>query len=214
MNILEIDGRAWRTPLTHLPHNHQVCSARLTHRNQRGTFHFEGTQGYEFYRTKHWMPVRSLQQKNGRRWETWMVDDPLHWYAMKEAVEALPSGRILVAGLGLGLMLHHMAQIDRFTNIRVIEYNPDVIDLIRTTIPPDPRVMIMHADFWRVLEHASPEKVDGVLWDLAVGEPHETYVSMMKADALCQLFLPGVPLVVFGRRRHGPRPAILAALGV
>ena len=198
-NTKPIDGRQWTTPLTHLPPT-TVGTARLSRSNYRGLYHYEGIEGFAYWQTKHWLPVRGLQQKHGRKWQTWMVDDPVHWNGMREAVSDLPDGKILVAGLGLGLMLHHMAQDPRFTAITVVEYNPDVIALIQPTLPPDPRVTIVPGDFYRYLASRAPA-VDGVLWDLAVGKPHETLPAMMRGEVLVRLHLGAVPLVMFGIRR-------------
>lgn len=202
MNIREIDGRTWETPLTHQPLL-TVGDARLTLKHYRGTYYYEGTGGYEFYKTNYWLPVIALQRKQGRSWKTWMVDDPLHWDGMAEAVAELPDGRILIAGLGLGLMLHHMAQSPRFTKIVVIEQSQDVINLIRPTLPKDDRVTIVCADFYRYihdLQNCAPQ-FDGVLWDLAVGTPEDTIGPMLSARAAVAAFL-GVPLVQFGVRRR------------
>lgn len=197
-NILTIDGRNWRTPLTNHPLI-TVGTARLQKKHYRGVYHYEGVEGYEFYQTKGWLPVIGLQQKHGRHWHTWMVDDPLHWNGMRESVSDLPSGQIYVAGLGLGLMLHHMSVEPRFTDITVVEQNPDVVELIRPTLPDDSRVRIVTDNFYRFIqEHPVP---DGILWDLAVGKPHETALEMFKGRVLIELAYDSVPLVQFGIRR-------------
>jgi hypothetical protein len=207
MTIYQIDGRTWRTPLTaQAPADHGTARLRLSH--YRGIYHHEGVDGFEFYQTKHWLPVVRLEQRHGRRWETWMVDDPKHWNGMREAVADLPPGRILVAGLGLGLMLHHMAVEPRFTAITVVEANPDVVALIQPTLPADPRVRIQVGDFYHHIEGVAyfglraTTTYDAVLWDLAVGTPDETRRCMLKGWALVGAHLPGVPLVQFGVRRQ------------
>jgi hypothetical protein len=199
MKVREIDGRAWTTPLTAIPVQ-TVGKARLKRFHYRGTYHHQGIGGFEFYRTRSWLPVTGLQIREGRRWQTWMVDDPVHWDGMREAVADLPAGRILVAGLGLGLMLHHMATEPRFTEIVVIERNPDVIELIRPTLPPDPHVVIVHDDFYRYIRDAV-RPYDGVLWDLAVGKALDVLGPMWEARMLVHLHLGNVPLRIFGTRK-------------
>jgi len=201
-----IDGRTWRTPLTQVPLR-TVRSARLKKVHYRGTYHNEGIDGFEYWRSTTWLPVIILQQWQGRRrpgerWKIWMVDDPVHWHGMAEAVADLPAGEILVAGLGLGLMLHHMAAQPRFTRITVVENNRDVVELMQPTLPPDPRVTIVVDDFYRVLATQPP--VDGVLWDLATGSPSETFADLVTGKTMVQLYLGGgVPVVQFGVRRSG-----------
>jgi len=207
---LIINSQEWKTPLTGTPLQ-TVNTARLRHLRYRGTYYMEGVKGHEYYRTTSgWLPVVGLQQRQGRRWETWMVDDPLHWYGIGEAVDDLPDGRILVAGLGLGLMLHHMATQPRFTRITVVEVNPDVIALIAPLAPKDDRIQIIEADFYRYIESITPADIEGVFWDLAVGTPQETWPSMLRGSVLCDIHLPGVPVVQFGKRkqpRNEPRRA-------
>jgi spermidine synthase len=169
----------------------------------------EGVGGFEFYRIKGRLPVTGLQQRgDDGRWHTWMVDDPLHLDGMREAVADLPDGRILVAGLGLGLMLHHMAAQPRFTAITVVELNADVIALVRPTLPVDPRVTIVEGDYYAYIHTAScadwprVTTFDGVLWDLAVGKPEQAAPEMFRGEVLTAIELPGIPLVQFGYRRQ------------
>lgn len=82
--VRTIDGRTWRTPLTDVPLR-TVRTARLKKSHYRGTYHNEGIGGFEFWRTGTWLPVIALQQKAGRRWKTWMVDDPVHWDGLHAA---------------------------------------------------------------------------------------------------------------------------------
>ena len=217
MNLIDIDGRRWSTPLTAVELR-TVGTARLRQSHYRGMYHANGVNGYEYWQTRYWLPVTSLQLKEGRRWNTWMVDDPVHWWGMREAVADLPAGRILVAGLGLGLMLHHMARQPRFTTITVVEQNPDVITLIRPTLPENDRVQIYDGDFYRWIERASANGVtyDGILWDLAVGDPEDTRGDLLRGMALCALHLPGVPLRQFGiRKTPAPDPReLLRSLSV
>lgn len=204
-----LHGRNWKTPLTDVPLK-TVGTARLKRVNYNGVYRHNGVLGYEFYSVRGWMKVTALQIKDGRRWKTWMVDDPVHWDGMKEAVEDLPAGRILVAGLGLGLMLHHMASEPRFTEITVIERDPDVIKLILPTLPKDPRVTIIAADYYRYIK-TTTETYDGVLWDLAVGNPAETREDVMKGHIVTRALL-GIEPRIFGLRKT-PLPPDLLPLG-
>jgi hypothetical protein len=166
----------------------------------------EGTSGYQFYRVSGGrLPVMCLQRRaEGRKtWKTWMVDDPLHWCAMRELVLDLPAGRLLVAGLGLGLFAHHMLERPDITDIEVVEIDPDVIALITPTLPEDPRVKITQGDYYAHIEHGLSVQPDAILWDLAVGNQEQTYPDFMRGMMLTTAFLPGVPLSCFGIRRRG-----------
>ena len=97
----------------------------------------EGVDGYELYEIEYPLTVTELLI-NG---DTVMVDDPLHWLGMQRLAEAC-TGKVLVGGLGLGLILHHLAKNNKVTEIHVVEINQDVIDLISPLLPKDDRVTI------------------------------------------------------------------------
>lgn len=210
--LLEIDARDWRTPLTGTDER-TVGHARLKADSYgRGHYRMEGTRGYEFYKVvKGRLPIMTLQRRHGRAWKTWMVDDPLHWWGMGERVADLPAGSVLCAGLGLGLMVHHLVRRDDITDITVVEIDPDVIELITPTLPVDDRVRIVEADYYEYIA-ALPFMWDGelplpdsVLWDLAVGSPDQTRSDFVKGQVLTTMSLPTAHLSMFGERRV-PRP--------
>lgn len=203
--VIEIPGDGWETPLTRAP-DRRVGDAQIRHSSYpRGYFRMEGFLGSELYQvTRTRLPVTELQRRHrvgGRKeWKTWMVDDPLHWLGMEATVKALPPGRVVVAGLGLGLMLHHMARRSDLTEITVVEIDPDVIELIRPTLPSDPRVAIVCQDYYRYIEKS--ERPDSVLWDLAVGHEDETVHDMLRGEVLTEMFYgQDIPLFQFGRRQ-------------
>ena len=77
------------------------------------------------------------------------------------------TGRVLVNGLGLGMVLTALLKKPDVASITVIENSPDVIALVAPTFASDPRVTIIHADAleWRP---AKGEKFDAVwhdIWD-------------------------------------------------
>lgn len=204
---LEIVGPAWTTPLTFVPPR-QVGAARIRHETYARHFYdMEGVNGYASYRVVEGPLVVTLLQRRHprdmRRWKIWMVDDPLHWYAMGQRVSDLPAGSVLVAGLGLGLMLHHMRMRADLTRIVVVEVDADVIRLIRPTLPDDPRVEIVEADYYDYIQNIR-WRPDSVLWDLAVGGFEDTLPDFVRARATAAVWLPEVPLYRFGDRRREP----------
>ena len=66
-------------------------------------------------------------------------------------------GRVLIHGLGLGLLVHQLLEKDDVEHIRVVEINQNVIDLVSPTID-DPRVEIVHGDCLKI-------KANGERWD-------------------------------------------------
>lgn len=215
--LLDVYGDQWRTPLRDYAPR-ESGAARLVVKDQRkGYYPMEGALGFEYCRVRRApLPVVVLERRDsdgshalrgapaGDGWAEWMVDDPLHWYAMREAVERLQPGRLLVAGLGLGIMLRHLVARRDISQIVVCELDPDVISLIKPTLPDDDRVEIIEADYYEHIASVETEPPDAILWDLAVGTRDQTRDQLAIAAALTRHFLPGVPLHRFGLRGGDP----------
>jgi hypothetical protein len=198
-----IQIRSWRTPLTVVP-DRTIGTARLRHaRKYRGVYHFEGTKGFEYYQVRKPFVCTYLQRRNssqGKGWRTWMTDDPLHWIAMRSLCLRLPAGKILCAGLGLGLMAHHLCKRADISRLRIVELSSDVIELISPTLPQDPRIEIINDDFYSYIRRPEACDNDAVLWDLAVGNAKET-IDHFKFAFAQVLAETGLPLYQFGLRK-------------
>lgn len=96
-------------------------------------------------------------------------------------------GRVLVNGLGIGVLLKALLNKPEITHITVIEKSEDVIELVAPTYLKDKRVNIICAD---ALEYF-PEK--GIKYDFAW---HDIW------DAICSDNLPEMKLL---HRRYGKR---------
>ncbi len=159
----------WRTPATDYP-DAELGRARIeTIRYRRGHYQCYGLHGHRFYRIAKPIAVRGLTI-NGK---TWMVDDPPHWWAMEDHAQFY-SGHVLVAGLGLGLIIHALAANPRVTRITVVEREQDVIDLVAPLVPA---VEIVHGDFWE-WDGCMP---DGIFFDLFVGNGRELISDALRA---------------------------------
>lgn len=77
----------------------------------------------------------------------WMTDAEFEWRSNLEAVNRM-TGDILIAGLGIGFVIHPILGRPNVSSITVIEKNADVIALIA---PRFPTVNVIHADAreWR-----------------------------------------------------------------
>ena len=117
-------------------------------------------QGSRFITGRAALPVKSLQV--GRK--TWMVDDPPHWWAMEEHA-TIYRGHVVVAGLGLGLIVHALVACPGVERITVVETEPDVITLVQPHLPLSGKVEIVAGDFWDW-----EGRPDGVFYDLFVGD--------------------------------------------
>jgi len=92
-----------------------------------------------------------------------MSNTPMECDACRDFVERA-EGRVLINGLGLGMVLTAVLKKPDVTFVRVIEKNADVIALVAPSFH-DPRLEIIHAD---ALEYkpARGEKYDAVWHDI------------------------------------------------
>lgn len=82
------------------------------------------------------------------------------------------SGKVLVGGLGLGMVLKCLLDNKAVTKVTVVEKSTDVIKLVAPSYTEDPRVEIINAD---IFEYTPNEKYDCAwfdIWDNISGEEY------------------------------------------
>ena len=81
----------------------------------------------------------------------WIADWPIEIRQHREALEQmLVSGRVLVGGLGLGIMANLLAQEPRVEQVDVVEISQDVADLCT---PRNPKVNVIVDDMYHWVEN-------------------------------------------------------------
>ncbi len=81
-------------------------------------------------------------------------------------------GKVLVGGLGLGMVLKCLLDKKSVTKVTVVEKSPDVIKLVASAYTDDPRVEIVNAD---IFEYVPSERYDCAwfdIWDDISGEEY------------------------------------------
>jgi len=173
------------------------------------TYLMEGVDGYELLKVTKTIIVTQLRI-NGK---VVMVDDPMHWMGMKRLAEAC-KGRVLIGGLGLGLIHHHLVANKDVKSVDVVEINKDVIDLIKPLLPDDARVKIHHDDvFAYKWVHGD---YDTIILDLWVKNLAETVVAgvtkynvdITSAMLRFQFNNPNAEVFVWGHRNPRVNPAV------
>lgn len=166
-NVIRISE--WHTPATDYPEI-QSGYARIVHGfYDQGYFHNYGVRGYKLFEVTKQIPVTSLEimehKDKYKIWGTWMVDDPPHWWSMQDYARDMKSaGRVLVAGLGLGLVVHELLGNIDVDHITVIEKNKDVIDLISPSLPKA-EFRIINTDFYDFI-HEHEQEFDRIIVDI------------------------------------------------
>lgn len=197
---------SWDTPASKYQLK-KVGRAKITRKQLKKDFYFmEGVRGYAYYYVKNPIPVTSL--RIGR--ETVMVDDPLQWYGMQDLAGQC-KGKVMIGGLGMGLILHALKDNRDVTEINVIENNPDVIELMLENLPVDDhRWKIIPADVYRWLDHhAKRQKYDTVVLDIWWGRSNRQMgIEMLAATATVNYVLPDAKLMIWGHRDPEINPAV------
>lgn len=170
--LVDIDD--WNTVAT-LYSDKEVGSARIVHsKYKKGFYHNYGVNGYELFRVTNPIVITELQIREKGIWKTWMVDDPPHWWSMKNYAKR-SSGNVLVAGLGLGLIEYWLCKNVDVSSVSVIEINEDVIKLITSLLKfEDCDISIIKDDFYDFI-NKTDKKFDRIIIDLWVtGSAEET----------------------------------------
>ena len=88
-------------------------------------------------------PGRYRRLSNG--WDVVMSNTPMEIRTCQDFLERA-TGRVLINGLGLGMVLHAILQKEDVNHVTVIEKEQYVINLVAASFANDPRVEIIHAD--------------------------------------------------------------------
>lgn len=82
------------------------------------------------------------------------------------------SGKVLIGGLGLGMVVKYLLEKESITKVTIVEQSPDVIKLVASAYINDPRVEIVNAD---IFEYKPSERYDCAwfdIWDDISGEEY------------------------------------------
>ena len=191
----------WGTPATSYPEQ-ELNNFRIHHgRYNRGTYYMYGIDGHIFFEAVKPLVITNLQEKRGKKWCNWMVDDPPHWRAMEIYAEH-STGKVLTTGLGLGLYLQALAKNKNIEQVTVVEKNPDVIKLIKPHLPDLPKLDILVEDFYDFIRW-NKTQWDTIMVDLWVAHGVDEKMKLFNREVI-PLFVdltqryPGAELTFHG----------------
>ena len=187
---LKLDS--WHTPATDYPEK-EIGDYRIHHgRYNRGTYEMSGIDDHIVFEVTKPIPITSLQQRRGKRWHGWMVDDPPHWRAMEIYAEQ-STGAVLTSGLGLGLIVFGLIKNPKVTKIVVVERSAEVALLVSRHLPESDKLTIVIGDFYDYLE------VDKTEWDTIMVD---LWVSHGAEEKLELYFHEVIPTAVDLKERY------------
>lgn len=179
--VLELDS--WCTPATSYPEQ-ELGNFRI-HRGQyrRGLYEMHGIDDFIFFQVVKPIPITYLEERRGKRWHSWMLDDPPHWRAM-EIYANNAKGKVLVAGLGLGLYLQALKENKDVERVTVVEQSSEVVQLMESHLPTLPGFSIALGDFYEFLDK------DFTSWDTILVDLWVTHGPKEKLEVYWHKVLP------------------------
>lgn len=133
----------------------------------KGYYSIYMLNGFMFFKATKKLPIANLQEKRNGKWHTWMVDDPPHWEAMKLYARET-KGRTLVAGLGLGLVMHALQDYRPNDEVVLVERQHEVIKLVAPSLRDRGAKFELIQSDWYDYEPKPDEKFDTIIIDLWV----------------------------------------------
>ena len=184
----------------------KVGNAEITKETYgKGLYLMEGVDGYDFFYVKN--PIKITVLKINR--ETQMVDDPLHLIGMKLLAEA-SEGKVLTAGLGLGLYTIFLQENPLIESITVIEKNENVKELVEPMISKyikkPTKIIIDNIMNWM----NKAINFDTIMIDLWNESNQRTYFEMLSYYGAFKLANPKAKVFIWGLRDSKINPSVKA----
>lgn len=205
--VFRVNG--WKTPATQYPLK-KVGRAKITRITYKKGCYFrmEGVRGYQYFETTE--PIAITALRIGR--ETVMVDDPLHWIGMQEIAKHC-KGNVITAGLGLGLIVHALANNPAVKSITAVEREADVIELVKPLVlnaikkenSQTPEIRVIKGD---IFENITPE-YNTIILDIWWGRASaKIYFQMLEAYSAIRAAYSKMEVYIWGLKDPTINPAI------
>jgi hypothetical protein len=200
LKILEI--KKWKPFTLQFPQTKLGNAEIRKTKYNRGFYLMEGVAGYELFHLKNPATITILTINKKQV----MVDDPLHYVGMSLLAKT-SKGKVLTAGLGLGLYTVFLQSNKNVEDITIIERNKNVIKLIKPLIKKfikKPTKIINDTIF----KYTSND-YDTVMLDLWAGKgSKQIFYEMMDAYTYFSYYVPYANVYIWGLRDPFINPAV------
>jgi hypothetical protein len=183
----------WKTPALMIPQQSSGDFRIIKRTVTAGTaWPMCKTLGYDYCIFMSNATLTLLQEKVRGRWKDWMVDSPYEWYAMGEFSMRTVPPNVLIGGLGLGLILHHLTQRRDLEKIVVVEMSKNVIEMVSPYLPNDDRIKVIHGDLFKLVPKFASEdaKFNTIIVDIWAGENYECIEKLENTIDLLYNYYP------------------------
>jgi hypothetical protein len=176
--IMPIYG--WRTPASEIPAQ-QVGKYEIIKKpiGRGQSLDMEGTFGYDEAVFLEPTTITVLREKGKPEEEVIMSDAPMEYYSMWELVARTRGPKVLLGGLGLGILANLLASRPDIEEITVIEISPEIIQMVKPYLHP--KVRVVRGDFLNPPSEICNEHFDTVICDIYTKEGQEELFEDAKA---------------------------------
>ena len=159
-NVLIMLVDDWKTSASDIPEgcSNGVCIKKK--KVDKGTLWSmkedeRGVFGYDKVLFTESTTITGLEEWMEDEWQVWMTDSPREYYSMWELVARTKPGKVLVGGLGLGVLANLLSLRNDIDDITVVEISESVIDLVGDYV--NPKVKIINDDIFKVVSELASE---------------------------------------------------------
>ena len=183
LKAIELDS--WTTPATKYLESQKNRHFLKKKIYDVGYYIYHGIDGCTFFYVRQPITLTVLlEYRKGNlgvaRLHEWMADDPPDYRAMQKYAE-VAHGKVLTAGLGLGLLANELTHNKLVTDITIAEISQDVVDLVGPYLPPDNRIQVVVDNFWNMV---ATQHWDTIILDTWVYYGREQQIKQYKEEAL------------------------------
>lgn len=194
----------WQTPATHYPRQTKGDWEISTRVQGEGVYPLQ-TFGSFYYVPR---AINLTVLKEGGK--VWFTDEPRNMYALAEIGLFRAHGRVIVGGLGLGLIHHFLGLNPAVTSILTIERGCELKDMVWPYLNPYRRGELVIGDFY---EELPKYEADTVIVDFIFGYQNEaTWRELEGQREFCQTHLPKALFLEHGYQRKMDAEIVAAAI--
>ena len=102
------------------------------------------------------------------------------WYEKFTNYELVDKARgdVLIAGLGIGMVVLALQDKDEVTTITIIEKEHEIINMIKSSIPFNKKINIIHTDIFKFNPHTKYDTIYFDIWDNVCGDNWQDIVHL------------------------------------
>jgi hypothetical protein len=106
----------------------------------------------------------------------WMSDTPQEYFTHWSLVARTKGPKVLIAGLGLGLLVHLLALRKDIERMVVIDLSPEIIQMVSPYLPENPEISVINGNFYEIIYKLlnSGEQFDTIICDIWKGIDEES----------------------------------------